>query len=69
MTIIQPPANTTFHTSDFWVFWLLYFENNKPNLRQSSVGKLKVVEGVEEGVSTEAEAIEIMKLNFPNLEV
>ena len=57
MTIVQPPEGMTFHTNDFWVFWLLYFEGNKPNLRQSSVGKLKVVEGVEEGVSTEEQAI------------
>jgi hypothetical protein len=68
MTIIQPPANTTFHTSDFWVFWLLYFENNKPNLRQSSVGVYNE-ETNPNGAQTEADAIEIMKLNIPELEV
>lgn len=67
MTIIQPPENTTFHTQDFWVFWLLYFEGNRPQLKQSSVGKYKVVNGIEEGVETEVQAIEILRMNYPEL--
>lgn len=50
------------HTEDHWNFLL---EDGS----EQHIGKYKIVDGKEEGVKTEKEAIEIMKLNIPDLEV
>lgn len=49
------------HTEDHWNFLL---EDGS----EQHIGKYKIVDGKEEGVKTEADAIEIVRLNVPELE-
>jgi len=51
---------STNHTDNHWVFRL-------SDGTKCSVGKYAVVEGAEEGVQTEQEAIEVLKQNYPDL--
>lgn len=51
---------STNHTDNHWVFRL-------SDGTKCSVGKYVVNEGVEEGLRTEQEAIELLKQNYPDL--
>lgn len=51
---------STNHTEIHWVFRL-------SDGTKCSVGKYAISEGVEEGVRTEQEAIELLKQNYPDL--
>jgi len=51
---------STNHTDNHWVFLL-------SDGTKCSVGKHTISEGIEEGVATEQEAVEVLKQNYPDL--
>ncbi len=56
-----PEITRTAHTESHWVFHL-------DDGQKFVVGKYAVKDGIEEGVQTEEEAIEIMRVNIAELE-